>query len=77
VTVLADHYDDADWTALWWVRARGRARVVDEGANLVGAVDALVARYEQYAARAPAGPVIVVEVTGWRGWTAGGPSAEI
>src|SRR5688500_15454960 len=23
VTVLIDHYDDADWTALWWVRLHG------------------------------------------------------
>src|SRR5687767_8369807 len=28
VTLLVDHYDDADWTALWWVRLRGRGRVL-------------------------------------------------
>lgn len=28
VSLLADHYDD-DWSRLWWVRADGRARVVD------------------------------------------------
>ena len=28
VAVLADHYDE-DWTALWWVRADGTARLVD------------------------------------------------
>ena len=31
VTVLVDRYDDGDWTQLWWVRIRGRARVLDEG----------------------------------------------
>jgi PPOX class probable F420-dependent enzyme len=77
VTVLADRYDDADWTALWWVRARGRARIVDDGDDLVAAVDALVGRYQQYAEHRPGGPVIVVHVTGWKGWAAGGVSAAI
>ena len=31
VSVLVDEYDDADWAALWWVRLRGLARVVEEG----------------------------------------------
>jgi len=30
VTVLVDHYED-DWGRLWWVRLRGRARVLDAG----------------------------------------------
>src|SRR5438094_194111 len=30
VTVLVDHYSD-DWDRLWWVRLRGRARVLDGG----------------------------------------------
>ena len=29
VAVLADHYED-DWGALWWVRADGRATVLDD-----------------------------------------------
>src|SRR6266508_3463586 len=28
VTVLVDHYDD-DWSRLWWIRLRGRARVLE------------------------------------------------
>jgi PPOX class probable F420-dependent enzyme len=27
--LLVDHYDDADWGALWWVRAEGRGRVLE------------------------------------------------
>src|SRR5581483_624330 len=27
VSLLVQHYDD-DWSALWWVRADGRARVI-------------------------------------------------
>lgn len=70
VSLLADHYDE-DWTRLWWVRADGTARVLraDGRAEPVGW---LVAKYPQYAGRPPAGPVILVEVTGWRGWTAAG-----
>ena len=31
VSVLADHYDDEDWSSLWWVRGDGAARVVAPG----------------------------------------------
>ena len=69
VSLLADHYDD-DWTALWWVRADGTALVVP-AADPAGrdAVDRLVARHPQYAGRRPDGPVIVVTVTRWTGWS--------
>jgi PPOX class probable F420-dependent enzyme len=66
VSLLADRYDE-DWDLLWWVRADGRARVVDGGP-----VDLLVAKYPQYTGRAPAGPVIVVGIDVWRGWAASG-----
>lgn len=71
VALLADHYDDADWTRLWWVRADGTARVLepDDPAATAG-VDALVTRYPQYAERRPAGPVLEVTVTRWSGWSA-------
>ena len=29
VALLADHYDDEDWTALWWARADGAAQLLD------------------------------------------------
>src|SRR5207237_2828222 len=32
VAVLVDRYDD-DWTRLWWIRLRGRARVLEGGAE--------------------------------------------
>ena len=70
VSVLVDHYDDADWRALWWVRADGRARIVEadshEGA---AAIAALVERYGQYAERPPDGPVVAVDVERWSGWS--------
>jgi PPOX class probable F420-dependent enzyme len=70
VSLLADHYED-DWTALWWVRADGRGCVVESGAPEADrAVALLTARYEQYLAMAPAGPVLAVEVERWTGWQA-------
>jgi PPOX class probable F420-dependent enzyme len=70
VTVLVDEYDD-DWTRLWWVRLRGRARVLDDGDEASHAVDLLTAKYEQYRAEPPGLPVLAVDVVEWRGWTAG------
>jgi PPOX class probable F420-dependent enzyme len=69
VAVLADHYDE-DWAALWWVRADGPARIVDEPRQMARPVELLTARYPQYRETPPAGPVIVVEVERWSGWTA-------
>ena len=65
--VLVDHYDD-DWTQLWWVRADGRARVLD-GAEREAerAVALLAARYPQQRA---AGAVLAVDVERWSGWSA-------
>ena len=71
VTVLVDHYED-DWTKLWWVRLRGRARVLDEGdEEAERALSALSAKYEQYRDDPPGVPVLAVDVDDWRGWSAG------
>lgn len=68
-SLLVDHYDDADWTALWWVRADGEARMLDAG-DASWAIDALAAKYPQYAERRPEGPVVVLEVARLSAWTA-------
>ncbi|WP_029136948.1 TIGR03668 family PPOX class F420-dependent oxidoreductase [Nakamurella lactea] len=70
VCLLVDVYDD-DWSRLWWVRADGIATVLDVDDE---AVDALAARYPVYVERRPRGPVVSIEVTGWTGWAAQGPS---
>ena len=73
VAVLADHYDDADWNALWWVRADGVARIVEPGGDdseSGHAVDLLVTRYQQYREQPPAGPVLAIDVMRWSGWVA-------
>ncbi len=68
VSVLVDHYDE-DWTALWWVRAEGRARVVDAGPALDRAVALLAEKYSQYAAGPPPGPAVLIDVETWRWWS--------
>lgn len=70
VSLIVDNYDD-DWNNLWWVRADGSARIVDADTDEgEAAIDALVAKYEQYAAKRPAGPVIVIGKLTWRSWRA-------
>jgi PPOX class probable F420-dependent enzyme len=69
VAVLVDDYDE-DWSRLWWVRADGRARVVDAGPDLDAALRALAGKYEQYVRQPPVGPAIVVAVQRWTGWGA-------
>jgi PPOX class probable F420-dependent enzyme len=70
VALLADHYEE-DWDALWWVRADGSGRVADPGTeDARHAVDLLQERYPQHRAQPPEGPVLVVAVTRWSGWSA-------
>lgn len=70
VSLLADHYE-ADWSRLWWVRADGLASILEGGSHEEArAIESLVAKYHQYQADPPAGPVIAVRVETWRSWSA-------
>jgi PPOX class probable F420-dependent enzyme len=74
-TALADHYED-DWSSAWWVRARGRARVIEPPDQEFSRAERLLAaKYAQYREAPPAGPVIAIDVDDWRGWAyeEGGP----
>ena len=65
VEVVIDHYED-DWTRLWWVRLRGRARVVERDDR---ALELLGEKYPQYRNAPPEGPFVVLRVeerTEWR-----------
>jgi PPOX class probable F420-dependent enzyme len=64
VSVLADHYEE-DWSALWWVRADGTARVLDTSP---AGLEALTARYPQYRASPPPGPFVEITVDRWTSW---------
>ncbi len=71
VALLADHYDDSDWDALWWVRADGVGRVLDgSDPEAVRGTALLEARYAQYRGRPPRGQVLAVTVERWSGWRA-------
>jgi PPOX class probable F420-dependent enzyme len=68
VSLLVDAYDE-DWTQLWWVRVNGHAETVAaEDPSRRAAIDALVAKYPQYAQARPAGPAIIVRELTWRFW---------
>jgi PPOX class probable F420-dependent enzyme len=68
VALLVDHYEDANWSALWWVRADGVARVLDPGEpEAERAIRRLRERYPQQRAM---GPVLAVDVTRWSSWSA-------
>jgi PPOX class probable F420-dependent enzyme len=70
VAVLVDHYSD-DWSTLWWARADGTARVVGpDTSDGKYAIALLTARYAQYATEPPTGPVVVIDVERWSGWSA-------
>jgi PPOX class probable F420-dependent enzyme len=68
VCVLADRYED-DWSRLWWVRADGRARILGDGAERESALMELAAKYPQYRADPPDGPVLAVDVERWSSWS--------
>jgi PPOX class probable F420-dependent enzyme len=67
VTILVDHYED-DWSRLWWIRLRGRARVLDDGDERDRALELLAEKYPRYRDEPPVGPVLAVEVTDVLSW---------
>jgi PPOX class probable F420-dependent enzyme len=67
-SVLVDHYEE-DWSLLWWVRVDGTAAIVESDR----ALDALAAKYEQYRAHRPGGPLIAIEPERWSSWVASEP----
>ena len=67
VCLLVDRYED-DWSQLWWVRLDGTGRVLVDGDERDRALDLLVAKYPQYQATRPPGPVIALDITAWRAW---------
>jgi PPOX class probable F420-dependent enzyme len=66
--LLVDHYED-DWGRLWWVRADGLGEVVDLPSPGHPGIQALVQQFSQYRDEPPSGPLLVVTVQRWTGWT--------
>lgn len=69
VAVVVDHYEE-DWSRLWWVRLRGRGRVLRGGDERERALELLGRKYEQYREARPGGAVIALDVEEWKGWSA-------
>lgn len=65
--VLVDHYEE-DWPRVWWVRLRGRGRVIDVGPERDHALRLLGEKYQQYEQETPQGAVVALDVEQWRGW---------
>ena len=72
VEVVVDAYDE-DWSALWWVRASGRGRVVTDAAERAAAIGGLRERYAPYAALAGDETVVAIDVERLTGWASGDP----
>jgi PPOX class probable F420-dependent enzyme len=69
VALLVDHYDDRDWSRLWWVRVDARAGIVpNDSPERKVALDLLAAKYEQYRDARPPGAVIKLEIVALRSW---------
>ena len=69
-SLLVDEYSD-DWTRLAWVQLLGRVDVMTAD-SAPEAMDALAAKYEQYAARRPPGPLLQLTVERTLHWRAAG-----
>lgn len=65
---VADHYDE-DWSRLGWVMIRGRAEILENGAEHDDAQQLLRARYRQYQMMAiddlPVIAIRIEQVTSW------------
>jgi PPOX class probable F420-dependent enzyme len=69
VCLLADRYCE-DWSALWWVRADGRGRVLDGERDRVESARATALLRARYPQQTIIGAMLAVDVTRWSGWSA-------
>ena len=69
-TLLVEHWDAADWSRLWWVRAELRWQRDAEPERVAALAGLLAGRYPQYADQ-PFAEVLVLRIVGVTGWAAG------
>jgi PPOX class probable F420-dependent enzyme len=67
--MVVDGYEE-DWSLLWWVRASGPARVLEEGEERTRALELLAEKYPQYRTDPPDGAVVAIEVVRLSSWAA-------
>ena len=72
--LTVDRYSE-DWDELAWVQVIGEVSIHDASEGAVG-LEALIAKYEQYRAEPPPGPLLALEprrYLSWRAADTGGP----
>jgi PPOX class probable F420-dependent enzyme len=68
VAILVDRWSE-DWARLGWLRLAGTARIVAPGSAPAGAIEALRAKYPQYATHhLEARPLIAIAITRATSW---------
>jgi PPOX class probable F420-dependent enzyme len=68
VSLLVDEYHEP-WSGIWWIRADGMARIVEDGAARDAAITLLRSKYPDYATwTTPFGAAMVMEVTRVTSW---------
>jgi PPOX class probable F420-dependent enzyme len=69
VSLLVDAYEES-WEQIWWVRADGEGRVVEDGPERDKAIRQLRAKYPQYAEwTEPFGAATIIQVARITSWT--------
>ena len=69
VALVADYYDDCDWSRLGWVMLRGQAEILDQGGEHDSAQEMLRRRYPQLRTMAIEQlPVIVIRIDRVTSW---------
>lgn len=69
VSLIVDEYEES-WQAIWWVRADGTGRVVEEGPQRDEAIRQLRAKYPQYAEwTEPFGAAAIITIQRIISWT--------
>jgi len=70
-TLLVEHWDPADWSRLWWVRAELRWEGDAAGSRAATLATGLADRYSQYRDE-PFARVLVLRIVGVSGWSGAG-----
>ena len=69
VALVSDRYDDVNWSRLGWVMVRGKAEILEDGAEYLDTQSRLKERYTQYQSMDLSGlPVIAIRIGKVRDW---------
>ena len=69
VALVADRYDDVNWSRLGWVMVRGKAEILEDGVEYLDTQSRLKERYTQYQSMDLSGlPVIAIRIEKVRDW---------